>query len=708
MRIPLMVSAAAAAALAALPIASAAQTAPSYPERAIRHDIPMTDMIQRAFAAGTRDSTGRPGRSYWQLWTDYTIAARFEPATGVVAGHEHVVVRNDGPNEMRTITLRLDQNLFAPNVPRAEDVTDITDGLQVTGLTVNGQPVARNPGAPARGRGGRGGRAGGAGRGGPPAPVELAAYEMSQTVATITLPEPVPAHGSFTLDADWHFTVPKVVAPTRGIRMGAWGDTLYQVGQWYPRVTVFDDLRDGGWDTEPYLGPSEFYNNFGHFDVTLDLPAGWLVGATGILQNPDQVLTAAERDGLARALTADSTVRIAGPDEAGPGQATAAGDRLAWHFVADTAGDVAWATSDRFVWDGYHAEIPGTSRNVPINVLYLPGHAQAYADAGPTVRHALQFYSKLWMPYSFPTITMVDGPELGMEYPMFIMSSVGASDHETGHEWWPMTLGTNETWYPFMDEGFNQYMNILSAADRAGRVPDLDGRGQSYGRTSGNEREAPMMWDANYGGPMYQFQAYSKAPMMLSMLGGIVGDTAVWHAMSEYAHAWRFKHPSPWDYMFFMSNALHQDLGWFWYYWLFTTDAVDGSIQGVATSGGRTVVTVRQAGQMPSPVVLNVHFAPTGPAIRRMRNAVMVDDSTATVTWPVSVWFNGSRTFKATLDFGPRKIDRIVLDPHCRFPDHDAADNTWPRSAAPPEPQGRGFGGGGGGGGGFGAAACKG
>lgn len=682
------------AALAVRPAPGSAQTPARYPERAIRHDIPMTDMIQRAFAAGTRDSTGRPGRNYWQLWTDYAINARFDPATGLVTGREHVVVQNNGPNEMHTITLRLDQNLFAANVPRVETVTDITDGMQVTSLSVDGQPVALNAGAPPRrGRGGLGAEA---------PPVELTAYDMSQTVATITLPTPVPAHGSFTLDADWHFTVPKVVAPTRGIRMGAWGDTLYQVGQWYPRVTVFDDLREGGWDTDPYLGPSEFYNNFGHFDVTLDLPAGWLVGATGILQNPEQVYTAAERAGLQRALSADSTVRILSPDQFGAGTATAAGDRLVWHFVADTAGDVAWATSDRFVWDGFHAVIPGSGKNVPINIMYLPGHTAQYADAGPTVSHALQFYSKLWLPYAFPTMTMVDGPELGMEYPMFIMSSTGASDHETGHEWWPMTLGTNETWYGFMDEGFNQYMNILSRDDRQGAPANLDGQGQRYGMTSGNEREAPLMWDANYGGPMYSFQAYSKAPMMLSMLGGIVGDTAVWRAMSAYAHAWRFRHPSPWDYAFFMDNALHRDLGWFWYYWLFTTDAVDGSIQNVTTSGGRTVVTVHQAGQMPSPVVLNVHFAPHGPALRPMPNARILDDSTATVTYPVDVWFNGSRTFKATLNFGARKIDRIVLDPHCRFPDRDVEDNTWPRQPAPAEPAG------GRGGGRFAMPVCKG
>ena len=163
-------------------------------------------------------------------------------------------------------------------------------------------------------------------------------------------------------------------------------------------------------------------------------------------------------------------------------------------------------------------------------------------------------------------------------------------------------------------------------------MPNLDGAGQSYGQISGDEREAPQMWNANYGGPMYGFQAYEKSPMMLSMLGGIVGDSAVWRAMSDYAKAWRFKHPSPWDYAFFMSNALHRDLGWFWYYWLFTTESVDGSIERVATAGSRTSVTVRQDGQMPSPVVLKVRFAPRGPAIRPMLNSTMVDSVTAIVT----------------------------------------------------------------------------
>ena len=194
------------------------------------------------------------------------------------------------------------------------------------------------------------------------------------------------------------------------------------------------------------------------------------------------------------------------------------------------------------------------------------------------------------------------------------------------------------------------------------------------------------MWDGNYAGPLYGFQAYGKAPLMLSSLGGVVGDSVVWRAMSDYAKAWRFKHPSPWDYANFMSRALRRDLGWFWNYWLFTTERVDESIQNVTTRGRTTAVAIRQDGQMPSPVILKIEFAPTGPAIRPMTNARLIDATTAIVTYPADVWFGGSRTFVANLDFGGRTVTRITLDPNGRFPDRNASDNVWPRSSVAPTP----------------------
>jgi hypothetical protein len=228
-----------------------------------------------------------------------------------------------------------------------------------------------------------------------------------------------------------------------------WGDTLFQPTQWYPRVAMYDDLR--GWDPEEYLGPSEFYNNFGRFDVSIDVPGGWIVSGTGVLQNPEQTLTAAARERLSKVLESDSVRIIVPPGAVGGGQATMPGGRLVWRFVADTVNDFAWATAKKFVYAATRATIPGKGP-VPIHMFYLPGDSALYADAGPRTRHALEFYSKLYFPYPFPQLTLQDGPSSGMEYPMVINSNQGAADHETFHQWIPMTVGTNETWYGWMDE----------------------------------------------------------------------------------------------------------------------------------------------------------------------------------------------------------------------------------------------------------------
>jgi len=161
------------------------------------------------------------------------------------------------------------------------------------------------------------------------------------------------------------------------------------------------------------------------------------------------------------------------------------------------------------------------------------------------------------------------------------------------------------------------------------------------------------------------------------MLGGMVGDDVLQAAMSKYTHTWVFKHPSPWDYMFFMSNELKMDLGWFWYYWLFTTESVDGSIESVSPTPNGVKVVVRQDGQMPSPVVLRVEFEKAGPLSPSMGNATMVDEKTVDITWPVDLWFDGSKTFETELTFGKRAIAKITLDPNGRFPDRDTSDNVW-------------------------------
>jgi hypothetical protein len=638
-----------------------AQSANStWPERAIRRDIPLTNTIRSAMAAGSRDSSGRPTAKYWQLRTDYTIQVRLDVPTSRLFGRETITLINRSPSPLPTIALRLDANHFIGTNPRALPwvPAEITDGMVITAMRVNGQPVVLNPATPPS-------------RSNPAK--EPTAVSLRATLARIILPNSIAPGDTTVLDIEWNHKLPGGLGS--GHRMTQrWADTLYQPTQWFPRVAVFDDLR--GWDSEQYLGPSEFYNNFGRFDVKIDVPGGWIVSGSGVLQNPAEVLTATARERLSHVLDSDSTTTIVSASEIGPGQATAPGERLTWHFVGDTINDFAWATAKKFVWQATRATIPGKGP-VPIHLVFLPGRQGLFTPAAAVARHALEYYSALWFPYQFPQLTLQDGPSAGMEYPMVINSNVGAADHETAHQWWPMVVSNNETWYGWMDEGFNQWMNIYSAADVKKSPVIMDRLGMSYGQTSGSEAEAPMMWNANFGGPSYSFTTYGKTPLMMSMLGGVVGDTAVVRAHREWARAWMFKHPSPWDYMFFMNAALKQDLGWFWNAWLFTTERVDGSIARVQTAATRTIVTVREDGLMPSPVVLRVTFDTTGPAIKPMANAVMADSLTAIVTWPVDVWFAGRKTFDAVLMFGGRRIREILFDPNCRFPDRNSEDNRW-------------------------------
>jgi hypothetical protein len=629
-------------------------------KREIRRDVPMTNSIRKAFEAGTRDFSGKPGPNYWQLETDFTIQVSLDPHTQTLTGTEKILVHNNSKDDWDRIVLRLDHNIFRADVPRGLSTpAEQTEGMVVTKINIAGKSIDLTELRLGRNQAPRPGVTG-----------------LKKTVATIYLAEPIKAGSKTELEIDWHTKLPGGPNGVGHRMTQRFDSTLFQPTQWFPRLAKYDDLR--GWETSPYLGPAEFFNNFGKFDVSITVPGGWIVSGTGVLQNPQEVMTAASIERFNKVLESDEETTIVAEEERGPGKATAAGEKLTWRFVADKVNDFAWATSADFIWKGTRANIPGKGY-VPIYMVYEPERARLYENAAKITRHSLEFYSDLWAPYPFPQLTLQDGPSAGMEYPMVINSNQGAADHEAAHQWWPMMVGTNETRYAWMDEGFNQYMNILSEADAAGTVASLDGLGQAYGRISGSEDEAPLMWSANDAGSGYGFQTYQKTPLMLSMLGGIVGDDAIIQAMKKYTAAWAYKHPSPWDYMFFMNQELGQNLEWFWYYWLFTTESVEGSIANVSTAGSKTTVTVKQAGQMPSPVVLKVELEPGREEIQAMSNAIVLDDNTVVVTWPVDVWWEGSRTFDAVLDLGRRKIKKITLDPHGRFPDKDVTDNVWPR-----------------------------
>ena len=428
--------------------------------RAIRRDVPLTNAIRRAYEAGTRDATGRPGPNYWQLQTDYTIAARLDPATQTITGTETIALHNNSPQALTEILLRLDHNIFRGLVPRG--TVGPGGKHRRHGRHRRSPSTARAVDlapAPPAGGGGRGGGGGGSRRrAGSPRPDSIRRWRASRWRRR-SRRRPPPR-----LEIAWRTKLPG--GPDgRGHRMTQRiDDTLFQPTQWFPRIAKYDDLR--GWDTSLYLGPAEFYNNFGRFDVKhRRARADGSSAAPACCRTRRRCSRRRRASGSRTCSTPTTSSPSSAKTRVGPGPVDRA-RRPAGVALRRRHGERLR------LGDGEELRLAGDARHDPGQGTGPDPHglrAERTPTSTPTPGRSRGTRSSSTRScgrrIAFPQLTLQDGPSSGMEYPMVINSNQGAADHETGHQWWPMMVGNNETWYGWMDEGFNQYMNILSGAD---------------------------------------------------------------------------------------------------------------------------------------------------------------------------------------------------------------------------------------------------
>ena len=615
--------------------------------------------VPRAFADavlnGTRTDRGQPGPKYWQQRVNYHIEAELDPRTARLSGQEQVVYVNASPDTLTGLVLHLDQNLFRAGAPRTEP-TPTTEGMILEQVTVDGREaheVRRGPAA-------------------------RPFYQVDHTIMELALSHPLLPRDTARLEIAWHLAVPPAGAP----RMGHEGTQLYLVAQWYPQVAVYDDVR--GWDTHPYLGTGEFYLEYGDFDVDLTLPEGYLVGATGVLLNPDEVLSTVERQRIALAARVDTVVHVIGPDDRLPGVLTqqAPGGQLTWRFRARNVRDFAFAASNRYVWDATHALTPDTDadgqpESVRINALYRP-EARTWREAAVYTRHAIAFHSAHWLPYIYPQMTAVEGPEEGMEYPMLVFVSaypdahelLSVITHETGHQWFPMMVGSDEHDDAWQDEGINTYIEDLATLDFLPGTDVWSEDFMAYLGIAGTGAEVPMMRGADLYGDerAYGVASYMKPALVLRALGTVIGQERVHQGLRQYAAIWKLKHPQALDFFNGMDTTAGQDLGWFWYPWFYTTEVLDQAIAGVqrtpvAGGGERVAITIGELGQIPMPVLLRLTLA---------------DGKTQDVTLPATIWLGGARQYVETVPTAA-PVQRVVIDPDRLLPDVDRGNNEWPK-----------------------------
>jgi hypothetical protein len=487
------------------------------------------------------------------------------------------------------------------------------------------------------------------------------AHEVLGTIARVELPAPLPPGGTLDLKIEWRWTLPDYGYG----RMGRDG-TLYQVAQFYPRVAVYDDVS--GWNIEPFLGAGEFYQEYGDFRVSITVPAGYVVTATGTVQNPDEVLTESQRGRLARASRSEEAVAIITRDEALAARKRRVSGAKTWRFAAENVRDFGFAMAPDFRWDA------STWDGVLIQTFYRP-EATLWEEANRMSWVTIKHFSERLFRYPWPHATTVEGPNEGMEYPMITFVPTGASreelywvlTHEFGHEWYPMVVNTNERLHPWMDEGFNTFIDIGSVeeyfageeyAEAIGRQPlelypvhALDGREQPMALPPDEQQD--LFW-----------AAYFKPALMLHLLQyEVLGKERFDRAFAEYTEAWAFRHPYPADFFRFMEDASGMNLDWFWRAWVYGTARLDQAVESVdAGADGETAIHIRSRGEMLMPVEMNLEFS---------------DGSVDTVRLPVWMWKSGpDYTYRLA---GDRQLVRVELDPRGVYPDDDRDNNTWPR-----------------------------
>ena len=602
---------------------------------------------------GVRAASGAPGARYWQNKADYDLKAVLDTAAKTVTGEMTLRYTNNSPDTLRFVWLQTEQNAFRQNslnsfiFPQNSRFgsRDFAGGYAFAKIE---QVVAATAGKAAR--------------------RVTATTRENETMMKVNFAEALAPGRTATLEISYKFPVPEHGADRMG-REGA----LYEIAQWYPRVAVYDDIR--GWNIEPYLGQGEFYLEYGDYSLSVTVPAGYVVAATGALENPREVLTTTEMSRLADALKTEKVVRVITADELKSGAARPKKDGTqTWKFRSKNVRDVVWAASPDFQWDA------SAYKGTYAFAYYRPTATATWDEAADMSRMSIQEYSERWFPYPWPHISAIEGPISGMEYPMIAMEDKSANKpdlynvvtHEIGHMWFPMIVGSNERAFMWQDEGFNTFINTFSEARRYPEVGDQMKR--AFGERSEIEgvmkagQDKPIMVGPDRIDPrLLGIAAYVKPSVGLQLLRQeILGPDAFDDAFRTYIQRWAFKHPTPADFFRTMEDVGGRRLDWFFREWFVENPHFDQAMD---------TVVVRQKGDTSNVTVVYSNRARGVLPIRARFS--FSDRSTVDFNYPAEVWSTNTMQYVRTYQFVGKRPLKIELDPDKRLLDLDRSNNVW-------------------------------
>ncbi len=602
-----------------------------------------------------RTGSGAPGPNYWQNRADYQISVSLDDQQNTITGEVTITYKNNSPEALPFLWLQLDQNAFS-DTSRATRTTPVTGGrfgnlsfaggLTITSVTVE-QGKSKFAAVP---------------------------YQITDTRLQVRLNEPVKPKGdAVKVKIAYSFKIPEYGSDRMG-QLKRRDGVIYEVAQWYPRMCVYDDIE--GWNVLPYLGAGEFYLDYGDYEYAINVPWDHIVVGSGELLNPTEVLTAEQIKRLAQAAKSDQTILIRSKDEVtSAGSRPKQSGRLTWRFRCQNSRDVAWASSRAFVWDAARMNLPSGKTALAQSVYPAESATNdSWGRSTEYVKGSIEFYSKYLYEYSYPVATNVAGIVGGMEYPGIVFCDHkdrrdglwNVTDHEFGHNWFPMIVGTNERKFAWMDEGFNTFINTLSLANF--------NRGE-YNRQRGTMHDiAPALFQP--AEPIMTIPdvqqsralgilAYFKPGKGLELLREVIlGPERFDYAFRTYMNRWAFKHPTPYDFFRTIENAAGEDLGWFWRGYFYETWKLDQGVRDVryvdGTAEKGSLISIENLEKMAMPVMVEVTES---------------NGKKGRISLPVEIWQRGGTwTFRYN---STSTLKTVVLDPDEKLPDINEKNNTW-------------------------------
>jgi len=599
-----------------------------------------------------RTASGAPGVKYWQNRADYKLNVTLDTAKHRVSGSTLITYTNNSPDALGFLWLQVDQNIYKED-SRGEATSPVEGGRFNNKTFTQGDEI-KDVSIIVNGK------------------AEKADYLVADTRMQIKLKDALrSAGGVIQVKIDYAFDVPEYGTDRMG-RQNTKNGWIYEIAQWYPRMEVYDDVT--GWNVIPYMGAGEFYLEYGNIDYTITAPANLVVVGSGELLNPLEVYSPKIQARIAVAKGSDKTVMIKDSvDLKDPSMYPQKGS-LTWHFLCKNTRDVAWAASKAFIWDAARIDLPSGKKALAQSVYPIESKGmKAWSRSTEYVKNCIELYSKEWYEFTYPVATNVAGTVGGMEYPGIVFCGSRnqggglweVTNHEFGHNWFPMIVGSNERKYAWMDEGFNTFINKVDTK--------VFNNGEYY-EAPDAQKEAPNMFapDAeaimnipdviqpNYLG----YAAYEKPAMGLMILREqILGEQRFDYAFQTYIKRWAFKHPTPWDFFHSMDNAAGEDLSWFWNEWFTTTGKDDQAMKSIDyidndPSKG-ALITIENKEEMALPVTVEIKED---------------NGKVGRVNLPAEIWERGGTwtfAYKST-----SKITYAIIDPDHVLPDVNPDNNA--------------------------------